>query len=395
MEEKKDSLLPRELDDNLLLRWANAKDIEPLAAFNVRLHSDDAQRPETWLGAWTRDLMDGRHPTTTAANFTIVATADSGAIVSSQALISQTWAYEGLPFGVGRIELVGTDEAYRRRGLVREQMAAAHALSTRKGHLVQAITGIPWFYRAFGYEMAVNLGGGREYFWARSGNDKPLHSEPYQMRPATMADLLLLQTLYAQHCAGSLLVRRRSQAEWRYELETANREGIGALKAHMISDEEGRDVAYVVFFTEAAAFVIREFGVLPGHSWRSAALFVARELKRRADELNQEREKPISQISIILDDSHPLIVALGGQLEKRRDPYAWYIRVPDLHRFLAHIAPALEERLAGSVVAGHTGRLRLNLYQDTVEILFTKGKIWGSAATRLVMLKMGTPCSPT
>jgi hypothetical protein len=34
-------------------------------------------------------------------------------------LISQIWAYEGIPFGVGRPELVGTLPEYRNRGLVR------------------------------------------------------------------------------------------------------------------------------------------------------------------------------------------------------------------------------------------------------------------------------------
>ena len=36
-------------------------------------------------------------------------------------VISQTWSYRGIPFDVGRPELVATDPAYRRRGLVRRQ----------------------------------------------------------------------------------------------------------------------------------------------------------------------------------------------------------------------------------------------------------------------------------
>ena len=65
------------------------------------------------------------------------------------------------PFGCGRIEQVGTDPLYRRRGLIRKQMDVIHALSDSKGELVQAITGIPWYYRQFGYEFALDLYCGR------------------------------------------------------------------------------------------------------------------------------------------------------------------------------------------------------------------------------------------
>jgi predicted acetyltransferase len=369
--------LPRELDSNLLLRWGRPEDADELAAFNIRLHTDDPSTPEKWLGAWTRDLISGVHPTTSAENFTIVEDRQSGAIVSSQVLIPQTWFYEDIPFTVGRPELIATDEAYRRRGLIREQMGVAHAQSAQLGHMVQAITGIPWFYRRFGYEMAINLGGGRDYFWVRSGNDKPLDEETYEIRPAGMADISLLDELYKIHGANSLLTRLRTEPIWQFELQTANRQSIAFLNAHIISDQNGRDVAYVTiqYSETGSAFFVSEVGVLPGHSWRSVALFITRELKRRADELNKNREKPITNIRFIFDDNHPLVAALDGQLEKRLNPYAWYIRVPDLHRFMDHIIPVLERRLAGSVVAGHTGTLRLNFFTDTLKITLKEGKI--------------------
>ena len=63
--------------------------------------------------------------------------------------------------------------------------------------MVQAITGIPWFYRMFGYEMTLNLGGGREFFWTRPGNDKPVDKETICAfaRPHVQ-DIPVLQDLY-------------------------------------------------------------------------------------------------------------------------------------------------------------------------------------------------------
>ena len=52
------SELLRDLGDGLIMRTADAGDAEELAAFNVRLHSDDPANPEEELGIWTHDLID-------------------------------------------------------------------------------------------------------------------------------------------------------------------------------------------------------------------------------------------------------------------------------------------------------------------------------------------------
>ncbi len=54
------------------MRWATADDIDALADFNIKIHSDDPDVPQLWLGDWTRDLMAGNHPTTKAEDFTLV-----------------------------------------------------------------------------------------------------------------------------------------------------------------------------------------------------------------------------------------------------------------------------------------------------------------------------------
>lgn len=157
--------LPRDLGDGLVLRWAIPEDAEELAVFNVAMHSDNPEEPDEFLKPWTRDLMSGEHPTTKADDVTVVIdTKKSDKIISSACLISQTWVYEDIPFAVGRPELIATHPDYRRRGLIREQMGVIHAKSASRGELVTAITGIPWYYRQFGYEMGLNLGGSRQMF---------------------------------------------------------------------------------------------------------------------------------------------------------------------------------------------------------------------------------------
>lgn len=50
---------------------------------------------------------------------------------------------------------------YRRRGLVRAQFDVIHQWSAARGQLVQVISGIPFYYCQFGYEMGLALSGGR------------------------------------------------------------------------------------------------------------------------------------------------------------------------------------------------------------------------------------------
>ena len=144
----------RDLGDGLILRRSSPADADALADFCGRIHSDEGfDHPDLRIAAWTRDLLTKPHPTFQPDDFSVVAEAATGRIVSTLNLISQTWTYEGIPFGVGRPELVGTLPEYRNRGLVRLQMDEVHRWSAARGQMVQAITGIPYYYRLFGYEM--------------------------------------------------------------------------------------------------------------------------------------------------------------------------------------------------------------------------------------------------
>ncbi len=370
--------LPRDLGDGLTLRWATPADTAAIAEHHVRHLSDNPAEPEEELRHWTRDLMRGDHPTTAAGDFTVVVDERAGGkVVSSICLISQTWAYEDIPFKVGRPEIVSTDPAYRRRGLVRAQFAAIHARSAARGQLLQAITGIPWYYRQYGYEMTLARGGSHRWLSFRVPPRKPDAPEVYRLRPATPDDIPLLETLYAIHCASSMISRVRDPLEWRYELTVPHEMSYGYLKFWIVEDATGGPVGYVEARVSEGnkTFTLYELAVLPGHSLWAVAEFLGQTFQAQMDTLNQTREKPLTSLVLVLGPHHPVYEALGDLLEQYRPPYAWYIRVPDLSTFLRHIAPVLERRLAGSVMAGYSGTLRLNLYRQHVTLMFDGGRL--------------------
>jgi hypothetical protein len=49
--------------------------------------------------------------------------------------------------------------------------------------------------------------------------------------------------------------------------------------------------------------------------------------------------------------------------------------VPGLPEFIRHIAPALERRLADSIMAGHSGELRLDFYRGGLRLAFEGGRL--------------------
>ena len=109
------------------VRRATAADTGQIAAFHADMHRDPGvEEPEAGVAAWVCDLMGSDHPTMGPADFTVVEDQRAGTIVSSLCLISQTWTYAGIAFGVGRPELVGTHPDYRNRGLIR-----AHGMSSK------------------------------------------------------------------------------------------------------------------------------------------------------------------------------------------------------------------------------------------------------------------------
>jgi len=370
--------LPQSLGDGLILRLATQTDTQALADFNARILVDVDEPPEP-VSIWTRDLMSGRNPATSAADFAVVEDTRTTRIVSTACLIPQTWAYEDIPFPAGRPELIGTEPAYRRRGLARAALEAIHALSAAYGHKVQGITGIPWFYRQFGYEYALPLGGWRDL----NVNDVPAlekdTTEPYQVRRAAEEDIPTLMRLYERMCAGKLVTTLIDEVHWRYDLTGHSPGSDREYRAHCILDNEGHVVGYYSTPPRlwGSRFGVWEIGVEAGVSLRSVLPSVLRALKAQGEALAEAgpEKTQLAAIRLALGLEHPAYQALSTKLGPAQRPYGWYIRVPDVPGFIRHIAPVLERRLVDSVMSGYTGELNITFYQDGLRLVFEKGKL--------------------
>lgn len=377
----------RDLGGGLVLRWSTPDDTEGLAQLYSAVFRDGPEHPPNrFVASWTHDLMSGRHPLIGPGDFALVEDTDRDAIVTATCLMSNTWEYAGIPFPVGRPEIVATDPDYRNRGLVRAAFELIHARSAARGDLAQGITGIPYYYRQFGYEYALDLGGSRSVPFSAIPRLKPGEAEPYRLREATPEDLPMVLALYERerartyHGAPMLVSIRIDERYWRFTLDGFGPESAEAWRTQLILNGEGRTLGYVLTGPRRWDKAIPVFGlsVEPGISLVAVLPAVLRALELQAPGLitSKPDAPPPDTIRFVLGRTHPVYDVLGEALAPRYDPpYAWYVRVPDLPAFIRHIAPALERRLAASVAAGHSGELRLNFYRGGLRLLFEDGRL--------------------
>jgi len=370
----------RSLGDGLMLRRATVADTEALAAFNAEVHYDrDAQEPSEEVAACTRDLMARHHPTCDVGDFTLVEDTRSGAIVSALNLISQTWSYGGIEFGVGRPELVGTRPDYRGRGLVRAQFEVIHQWSADRGQKVQAITGIPYFYRQFDYEMGLSLGGGRAGYESHVPKLKDGEAEPYRVREAEEADLPFIAQVYEQAAKRYLVVCVRDEEMWRYELRGRSPMNANRLELRVVETADGEPVGFMAHSPrlwkqtlEATAYELKS-----GISWLAVTPGVVRYLQATGEEYAARDHKECEGFAFLLGTEHPVYQVIHERLPRTHPPYAWYVRVPDLPDFMRHVSPLLEQRLAESALVGHTGDLKISFYRDGLRLVFEHGRLAG------------------
>ena len=365
----------RDLGHGLVMRRSTPEDADALAEFNAQIHGDDEGDMQC-LAAWTRDLLTRPHPTFSPNDFTIVEEAASGRIVSSSNLISQTWSYEGIEFGVGRPELVGTLPEFRSRGLIRVQFEEIHKWSAERGEMVQAITGIPFYYRKFGYEMALDLDGRRFGYEPQVPKLKEGEVEPYVIRAAQESDLPFIAKLYDQTRKRSMIACERTPEIFRYELMGWG-ENNNCWVSCTIEDKAGELVGFFRHsgYNRHNSLIAARYELKTGLSWLEVTPSVVRYLWTKGQEYLERDGGECNSFGFILGAEHPAYVALGNRLPTTRDPYAWYLRVPDLSSFLDHIKPALETRLAESIAPGHTREIRISFYRDGLRLVIEKGRL--------------------
>lgn len=359
------------IGDGLVVRRGSAADTEALADFQAVVNSTFDYQDNS-LRVWTRDLMSGNLSNVSPSDFTVVEDTRIGQIVSSLNLISQIWSYDGIYFPVGRIELVATHPDYRRKGLVRSQIDIVQKWSAERGELLLGITGIPWFYRQFGYEMALEENGSK--FSATA--DIQTEIQEYKFRPAVESDLDTLTNIYKSAMERYLVSSVRDKRLWEYELFGRSEGAAHRQEILIIERPDGDSAGYLMHQktsdVDTKARCVTGYELVDGVSWQDVTPAVLEYMQHDVGHDGDTR-----RIQFSLGTSHPSYVFLDDSQEKPTRPYAWYLRVSDMASFLRHIGSVLESRIEKSHMNGYTGDIKISFVSDGVRIQFEMGQLVG------------------
>jgi hypothetical protein len=362
-----------DLGDGLTLRGARLADRAQLVEFNATMHAD-TDVPGSALAAWTGDLFDLPHPTfRVERDVTVVEDTASGRIVSALFLVPQVWAYAGVPIRVGQPELIATDPAYRRRGLVRVQFDVIHERSRADRQLWQFISGIPWYYRQFGYTYALDLPH-RPVMWLRQ--TAPPASPEFSLRAATPDDVGALAEIERDGASGTSLGPIRGAAGFAMELA---RRPDGLVASEIVVVESSTPTAPVLGYVAHrrrlvnGVLSIYAFELRRDTSWLGPTAAVLSHLHHR---VRDHPDGPGRGIRLALPDGHPMLRCARTTLGSGpAGSYGLYVRVPDIVDVLRAVGAVLEARLATSPAVGWTGELRIDLFDGMVVLRFERGRL--------------------
>jgi hypothetical protein len=388
-----------DLGNGLVRRWSTAADAEKIGACLAAVFRASADAaPNASVANEALVMFSPGFPIMGPHDFALVedTSLPERPIVACTCLWQERWSLGGVPFGVGRPEMVATRPQYRNRGLIRAIFEMVHARSAARGDLVQAITGIEYYYRQFGYEYALDLDGRRTIQAADVPPRKEGEEELYTLRPATAEDAPYMQALYEEGRKQSLVWSEMTEADWRYyvtiwdgpvvKAQAPPQAGI-ALRMYTILDRSGTACGFLSVSARrrSARLGVYDLRMAPGTNWQAALPSLLRglcELGRQTQTI-QDDGPAFAELMLSLLRVHPAYTVLDEKLRAQvKEPYAWYLRVADVGGFVWHIAPVLETRIAESVLAEYSGEAKLQFYRSGLRLVFGAGKLLEAAPWR-------------
>ncbi|MBI1296895.1 GNAT family N-acetyltransferase [bacterium] len=379
-----------DLGNGLIRRWSKPEDdveVGYLMATGFRDSADAPLRPSEIDSA--RIFMSGSFPFMGPGDFAVVedTTRSEHRLVACTCYFRHEWSYGGIHFGVGRPEEVVTHPDYRNRGLVRAIFEMVHARSAANGDLVQAITGIEYFYRQFGYEYVLDLDGFRTVQASVIPKKKEDEDEAFSVRLPTLADVPLLEQLYNRRREESLVWHEAPTRYWEFLVSCwddpahAGKEPLDIglkRRAYMVVDSAGSACGYLSVASRRWGRDLYVMGMelAADVNWQAAMPSLLRALSVIGEQSPAAKDTDaFGEIRFGFSRSHPAYEVLQNLAPRYEPPYAWYLRVADIPAFVQRITPVLEERIARSVVANITGEIKIDFYRGGLRLQFEKGKV--------------------
>jgi hypothetical protein len=279
----------------------------------------------------------------------------TGDVAASLTLLDERVRVGSVDVPAGQVEMVASARAHQGRGLVRALMSWSERESLRRGHLVQPMVGIPYFYRRFGYVYAAPLAG-----WVTMADD--LSSNAPTGTPATSratvrravhGDARSIREMIRLDQAPCDVAMTPSEACLGWMIERSGTEA-------WVAELDGRIVAF-------GRTLPAEEGAAVGDLFAGAA--------DDAWTLAQAVRRPGLRVQVRPSTStgRELRTLVGQPADAELD---WlYVRIPDLVALLEHLRPELQRRLEQAELAVVPDRLLISSYRSHVVASIDNGRL--------------------
>lgn len=278
---------------------------------------------------------------------------DGDRVVSTVTLLDETLYLNGLAVPAGQVELVATDREYEGRGLVRALMHWAHERSAARGHLMQVMIGIPYFYRLFGYEYAIRMPHNRSVAAV-----PPV--DGHVVRAATADDISVQAELQDAVQRGFDLRMPHAPACWRWLSART-----GSVQLLVERDSVPVGTARITPPDEDDALL----GEIAATSPAAVHALLAYGQRERKNLMVKERPG-----SVVGDTLEPCLAPAPDEAS------AYYVRVGDPVALLDHVRPVLSARLAASGLASGDDEIVVSFFRSHVRLPCADGAITGVRA---------------
>ncbi|MBM4412646.1 MAG: GNAT family N-acetyltransferase [Chloroflexi bacterium] len=382
----------QDLGDGYMVRWATPADIPGYVELCMRVFRSSANDPlSKAMYLHGNEQTSEYHPQSHWRNLAVVVDANDQ-VVAGAILMHQPMDYAGIHITLGRPESVASAEHVRNRGFVRHIFQLLHAKSEARGDHLQGITGIPYFYRKFGYDYGID---------AEAYANVPFASLPAKptlevsIRRATVDQYATFVRLYdADRLSGRHMITTPIEHSY-FTFLVDKSTSYNVLTPFLIYQDE-RVIGYLILGRSNwdTNMIIWAWGLAPTCAWHQYALPVLHALPQIRDQIairNPHKVSELTGVIIMLDEGHAARQQLTFGIPHTSEPvYAWYTRVADYAYILESLRPVLERRLSHSSMCGFSGDVHLSFYGKGVSMSWQAGQLVACKNTRPPLMGEGT-----
>ena len=349
--------MEKELGNGFILRNIRETDLESLLKHIQTVHGAE-------VGPLIPRLLK-HYPNFSLDDNFVVIDSTNNKVVAYLCLVQRTYVFEDIEIPAGQMDIVGTKPEVRHRGFIRHLNEALEKRITDYNLNLLTIAGIPYFYRLFGYEFAIEMHDGIPITTEGIPKLKEGESEPVTIE-------FVSETTFPEFLACR--DQRNSYLDFYYKISpehfhfyTTGKLGDAIAMELYLVKKDDEYVGCFILDIEFGSLYVRDLWIKDNSHLLSILRFLKTVVKRVGKPLKVE---PPSKDSLL-----PYLEQVaGGRFPK---PYAWYARIPSIKRFIENLTPVIEKRLEKSEFKGLSDDVRISCYREGYVLSFSEGKLNG------------------